>query len=155
MSNQKQQIKFSPELCGIAQVAQILGDKWILLILREAFYGVTKFEDFRKNILIPKQTLSNRLSDLVEHGFFEHSVYKAEGKREHKEYLLTHKGKSLNIVLLAMLDWGASHLIKDTPKVKIFDKTTHALAHIGLFDHEGKIVTLDNIRLEIENPKNE
>ena len=116
--------KFPVDVCGIFKITEILNDRWTILLLREAFYGVTKFNDFLENTGISKQVLTDRLKHLVQLEIFELSIYKEVGVRERKEYLLTKKGKSLNIVLLAMLESGGNFIEEGKDVVKVFDKST-------------------------------
>ncbi len=92
------------------------------LIIKRSFYGVTKFNDFLENTGISKQVLTDRLKHLVQLEIFELSIYKEVGVRERKEYLLTKKGKSLNIVLLAMLESGGNFIEEGKDVVKVLIK---------------------------------
>jgi DNA-binding HxlR family transcriptional regulator len=80
-----------PELCGLSAAAEILGDQWVLLILREALYGVTRFETIRSHTKMPKQTLANRLKKMTELGLLSKTPYQEEGARERYEYILRQK----------------------------------------------------------------
>ncbi|NUF12038.1 winged helix-turn-helix transcriptional regulator, partial [Acinetobacter oleivorans] len=71
MSNIIPDHRFSVDTCGIFKIAEILNDSWTILLLREAFYGVTKFNDFLENTGISKQILSNRLKHLIQLEIFE------------------------------------------------------------------------------------
>lgn len=86
--------KFPVDVCGIFKITEILNDRWTILLLREAFYGVTKFNDFLENTGISKQVLTDRLKHLVQLEIFELSIYKEVGVRERKEYLLIKKAKA-------------------------------------------------------------
>ncbi|MEM7329122.1 MAG: helix-turn-helix domain-containing protein [Pseudomonadota bacterium] len=90
--------------CSVAATLNILGDAWTLLVVREAFYGSSRFSDFQRHIGIAKNILSDRLSLLIDEGIFEKVDSGVRGQRY--EYFLTAKGKSLNVVLLAMMQWG-------------------------------------------------
>ena len=72
----------SPELCGLAAAAELLGDQWVLLILREVFYGVTRFETMRSHTKMTKQTLANRLKKMTELDLLCKIPYQEEGSRE-------------------------------------------------------------------------
>jgi DNA-binding HxlR family transcriptional regulator len=150
MSNQIiPNIRFSADACGIFQIAEILNDTWTILLLREAFYGVTKFNEFLENTGISKQILSNRLKHLIQLEIFELSIYKEIGVRERKEYLLTPKGRSLNIVLLAMLDSGSNFIEADKDVVKVFHKNTNDLLKLKLVDSNDQVVSLENLELRL------
>jgi DNA-binding HxlR family transcriptional regulator len=89
---------------AVARTLAVVGDAWTLLILRDAFYGVRRFEDFRRNLGIARNILSHRLKRLVERGLFERRQY-SERPRRH-EYRLTARGRDLFGVLVALQAWG-------------------------------------------------
>jgi DNA-binding HxlR family transcriptional regulator len=94
--------------CPIAATTNILGDRWTLLILREAFRGVTRFGDFQAYTGAAKTILSKRLVHLVEQDLFETFEIGETGSRS--AYRLTDKGKSLSTVLIAIHQWGNTHV---------------------------------------------
>src|SRR4029453_17663682 len=87
--------------CSIARTLQVLGEKWTLLILRESFYGATRFEQFHRVLQCPRNLLSARLALLVEEGILERSEYREPGSRARKGYPLTGKGRQRRRRLLA------------------------------------------------------
>jgi DNA-binding HxlR family transcriptional regulator len=91
MSKNKSLPYLDPELCGLAEGAKILGDRWVLLILREAFYGVTRFETMLAHTHITRQTLTTRLKTMTEMGLLRKVPYREAGSRERYEYVLTEK----------------------------------------------------------------
>ncbi|MDK4793641.1 MULTISPECIES: winged helix-turn-helix transcriptional regulator [Acinetobacter] len=145
--------KFPVDVCGIFKITEILNDRWTILLLREAFYGVTKFNDFLENTGISKQVLTDRLKHLVQLEIFELSIYKEVGVRERKEYLLTKKGKSLNIVLLAMLESGGNFIEEGKDIVKVFDKSTNEELKLKLVDSSNQVVDLKNLELKLIHSK--
>ena len=149
MSNIIPDHRFSVDVCGIFKIAEILNDSWTILLLREAFYGVTKFNDFLENTGISKQILSNRLKHLIQLEIFELSIYKEVGVRERKEYLLTQKGKSLNIVLLAMLESGSNFIETDKDAVKVFKKNSDDQLKLKLVDSSNQVIDLNNLELKL------
>jgi DNA-binding HxlR family transcriptional regulator len=92
--------------CSIARTLQVLGEKWTLLIVREVFYGSTRFEQFHSALQCPRNLLSERLSKLVDEGILERSDYREPGSRARKEYHLTDQGRELMPILLALREWG-------------------------------------------------
>ncbi|MEB3795149.1 MULTISPECIES: winged helix-turn-helix transcriptional regulator [Acinetobacter] len=145
--------KFPVDVCGIFKITEILNDRWTILLLREAFYGVTKFNDFLENTGISKQVLTDRLKHLVQLEIFELSIYKEVGVRERKEYLLTKKGKSLNIVLLAMLESGGNFIEEGKDVVKVFDKSTDEELKLKLVDSSNQVIDLNNLELKLIHSK--
>ena len=101
---------FSAENCSVARTLAVVGEKWTLLVLREAFYGVRRFADFQTNLGIARNLLAARLSTLVAHGVLERATYREPGARSRQEYRLTDKGRELFPALIALLQWGDKHL---------------------------------------------
>jgi DNA-binding HxlR family transcriptional regulator len=97
---------FSSENCSVARTLAIVGERWTLLVLREAFYGTRRFDDFQTNIGVARNVLAARLRTLVDHGLLETRPYKEEGARERLEYRLTPKGLDLFPALVALMQWG-------------------------------------------------
>jgi DNA-binding HxlR family transcriptional regulator len=90
--------------CPVARVTDLIGDPWTPLLLRDAMFGVRRFEDFHRHQGIGRNTLTTRLRRLVEAGVLETRLYQDYPPR--KEYLLTDKGRELFGVVAAMLAWG-------------------------------------------------
>jgi DNA-binding HxlR family transcriptional regulator len=97
---------YSAENCSIRLTLDIVGERWTLLVLREAFYGVRRFDDFVRAIGCPRDVLSARLTTLVDEGILKRQPYHEPGKRTRNEYRLTGKGLELFPALLALLEWG-------------------------------------------------
>ncbi|MFJ7073762.1 winged helix-turn-helix transcriptional regulator [Streptomyces sp. NPDC098781] len=90
--------------CSIARTLDVVGDAWTPLVLREAFYGSRRFDEFQSELRIARNTLTDRLRRLVEAGLLERRLYESEPPRH--EYLLTEQGRDLFPVLAAMASWG-------------------------------------------------
>jgi DNA-binding HxlR family transcriptional regulator len=103
-------LNWSAENCTIGRAMDIIGEKWTILVLREAFMGIRRFEDFRVRTDIPRQVLTNRLATLVEHGLLRRQPYQEPGHRSRDEYRLTPKGLDLYAVLVGLLEWGDRYL---------------------------------------------
>jgi DNA-binding HxlR family transcriptional regulator len=99
------------EPCPIARSLSIVGDRWTLLILRDCFLGVRRFEGFQTNLNISRTILGDRLSDLVNNGLLIRAPY--QDKPVRFEYVLTAKGKSLSSVMLMLADWGNHYGVGD------------------------------------------
>ncbi len=104
---------------------------------------------FLENTGISKQILSNRLKHLIQLEIFELSIYKEVGERERKEYLLTKKGKSLNIVLLAMLESGGNFIESGKDVVKVFNKSTDDELKLKLVDPSNQVIDFKNLELKL------
>src|SRR5437899_1397547 len=98
--------RYSAENCSIARTLEVVGEKWTLLVLREAFYGTRRFDDFQRAVGCARNVLSARLTTLVEHEILRREPYREPGARARDEYRLTEKGFELFPVLLALLQWG-------------------------------------------------
>lgn len=90
--------------CSIARTMDLLGDWWTPLVLREAFYGVHRFDAFQQSLGIARNTLTDRLRRLVDEGLMEKQPYQSEPVRH--DYVLTEKGRDFYGVLMAMNAWG-------------------------------------------------
>ncbi|RZU74764.1 HxlR family transcriptional regulator [Micromonospora kangleipakensis] len=103
-------LDWSVENCTIARAMAILGERWTLVVLREVFNGIRRFDDMRVRTGMPRQVLTNRLATLVEQGVLRREPYQEPGSRVRHEYRLTEKGLDLWPVLVAVLGWGDRHL---------------------------------------------
>lgn len=90
--------------CSIARALEAVGERWTILILRDAFFGVRRFDDFQKDLGIARNVLQARLTHLVEQGIMERVPYQDRPVRY--EYRLTQKGVDLWPIMMAMLGWG-------------------------------------------------
>ncbi|MEV6765928.1 helix-turn-helix domain-containing protein [Streptomyces sp. NPDC051105] len=90
--------------CSIARTVDLLGDHWTPLVVREAFYGIRRFDEFQQELGIARNTLTDRLRHLVDERILEKRLYEAEPPRY--DYILTAKGRDLFAVLAAMSAWG-------------------------------------------------
>jgi DNA-binding HxlR family transcriptional regulator len=90
--------------CSVARTLEVVGEWWTMLVIREAFNGVRRFDDFHARLGIARNVLAARLQRLVEHGVLERRQYHDRPPR--CEYRLTEKGRDLYPVLVAMLAWG-------------------------------------------------
>ena len=94
--------------CPIGRATDLIGDRWTLLILRQATLGTTRFDEFRSELGIADNVLANRLVKLVEHGVLTRIPYRDERRTRH-EYRLTAAGADLLPVLHALATWGERH----------------------------------------------
>lgn len=101
--------------CSVAQALEIVGEWWTLLIVRDAFFGVRRFEDFQRRLGVSRSVLTNRLNRLVDEGVFATREYETRPRRV--EYLLTDKGRDLFPVLIALQQWGDSWANEKPPVV--------------------------------------
>jgi DNA-binding HxlR family transcriptional regulator len=97
--------------CAVSASLKVVGDRWTLLILRDAFSGTRRFEAFRENLGIARNILSGRLRSLVAAGIFERQLYQSHPDRY--EYRLTEKGRDLHTLILALRAWGKRWLTNE------------------------------------------
>jgi DNA-binding HxlR family transcriptional regulator len=100
--------QYEKDTCAIAAALSVVGDPWTLLILRDAFLGVRRFEDFRRGLGVARSVLSARLKKLVEYGIMR--IGSDELSTGRRDYLLTPRGADLFPILLSLKAWGDVHL---------------------------------------------
>ena len=106
---------YDTQNCSIAAALEVVGERWSLLVVRDAFLGVRRFDDFQRSLGIARNVLQSRLERLVEAGILERGLYNERPPRY--EYRLTEKGVDLWPVLVALLKWGDRHAYPDGPPV--------------------------------------
>lgn len=99
--------------CSIARCLEVLGDRWTLLVVRNALVGMTRFDDFQRNLGLAPNVLSDRLARLCQEGVLERVQYADRPVRH--EYVPTAKGRELWSVLTAMLEWGDRYYAPQGP----------------------------------------
>ena len=95
---------FPRDACSVASTLGVIGERWTMHVLREAFMGVRRFEDFRRNIGVARNILSDRLNTLVAEGILRRELYSEHPPRY--EYRLTRKGIDLYGILIELMNWG-------------------------------------------------
>ena len=103
-------LQWSVDNCTIQRSLEIMGDRWSLIVLREVFQGIRRFDDMTVRTAIPRQMLTARLRRLVDDGILRKAPYRVPGQRERHEYRLTDKGLDLYPVLMALQQWGTRYL---------------------------------------------
>lgn len=99
---------WSTHPCPIARSLDVVGDPWIMLILREALFGARRFEQFRRVLQVADNVLSRRLAQMVDAGLLRREPYRGK-QRTHEEYVITEAGADLLPVLDALAHWGEKH----------------------------------------------
>jgi DNA-binding HxlR family transcriptional regulator len=95
---------YDDQNCSVARALEVLGDRWTLLVIRDAFLGVRRFDDFQRSLGIARNVLADRLARLVEEGVLERRRYQQRPERH--EYRLTDKGLDLLPVTMTLMKWG-------------------------------------------------
>jgi DNA-binding HxlR family transcriptional regulator len=129
--------------CQVVRTLDVVGEKWSLLIVRNALRGQTRFTEFREQLGIPSDILTARLGTLVSGGILEKRAYRESGSRERFSYHLTEAGQGLRIVIAAIMQWGdeynpsphgiASFVVdarsRDQLELEFVDADRHAVAN--------------------------
>ena len=124
--------------CNLAGSFELIGDRWTLLILRSALYGLRRFDDFQADIGIPRSVLSNRLAGLVESKIMERREYREDGQRARVEYPLTKMGRALGLPFFAMTEWSDKWLGDGVSPYRLRSKTSGERLSVALVDEAGK-----------------
>jgi DNA-binding HxlR family transcriptional regulator len=124
--------------CSVAGTLSVVGEKWSLLVLREAFLGVRRFADFQRVLGAPRAVLTDRLATLVGAGILLRVPYQAEGERQRHEYRLSSKGLDLYPALVALMEWGDRHLAEDgVAPLELRHRECGAPVHLALVCDDG------------------
>lgn len=107
--------------CSVAQCLEVIGEWWTMLIVRDSFLGVTRFDDFQKRLGISRNVLDQRLNRLVETGVLVKVPYSEHPLRF--DYRLTDKGRDLWPVLTTMREWGDKYAAPDGPPLVVTHKS--------------------------------
>jgi DNA-binding HxlR family transcriptional regulator len=140
-----QRKSFGSMTCPIARSLERVGEWWSILILRDAFRGLTRFDQFQKSLDIAPNMLTRRLNALVESGLLERRIYSERPPRH--EYVLTERGHDFRPVLWALLAWGNRHFAPEGASVIVVDTETGEPADPVLVDrHSGKVMVEPTFR---------
>jgi DNA-binding HxlR family transcriptional regulator len=131
---------FKANLCPVARSLDTIGEWWSLLIVRDALGGIRRFSDFQKSLGLAKNVLSTRLKKLVACGIME--------QEPASEYALTQKGRELFPVIVALRQWGESHLFsRGEKRLQVLDKRTGKPFRVQVHNSKGEILTANDLEL--------
>ena len=137
----------SAENCPIVRTFDVLGTKTSYVIMREAFYGATRFEEFVERTGISEPVTASRLRELTSEGLLEKVPYREPGQRTRSAYQLTEKGSDLLPVLVAMMRWGDRWLFPDGARVELTHQDCGAQVGAELRCAAGHEVAHDELEL--------
>src|SRR5436305_3278986 len=120
--------------CNLSKSFELIGDRWTLLLLRSALYGVRRFDDFQAELDVPRSVLSNRLAGLVETGIMARREYREEGQRARVEYPLTPMGRALGLPFFAMTEWADKWLGDGISPYKLRSRSSGKWLSVALVD---------------------
>lgn len=133
------------DACNLARSFAVIGDRWSLLVLRSALYGVRRFDDFQAELDVPRSVLSKRLAGLVENGLMERREYRDEGQRARVEYPLTQMGQALGLPFMAMTEWGDRWLGDGHSPLTLKRKSNGQSLRMALVDQDGRVTPASDI----------
>jgi DNA-binding HxlR family transcriptional regulator len=133
--------------CSVARTLEHIGERWSVMILRDAFYGVRRFDDFQASLGIARNILTKRLGGLVEAGIMRKDRYQDRPPRY--EYRLTEKGRDLVPILTALLAWGDKWEAEAIPPVRlIHTECGHEMHHEAVCSECGDPINAFNLRMD-------
>lgn len=141
--------KLDQEPCSLARTLAVVGDRWTLLVLRDCFLGIRRFDEFEKRLGITRHVLADRLKKLVSHGVLTKAPYQQRPRRE--EYRLSEKGLELHPVIMSLVSWGDRHMADErgSPVVHIHKSCGQQMRPITVCSECGEAVGARDIRVEI------
>jgi DNA-binding HxlR family transcriptional regulator len=132
--------------CSIDKAMAVVGTRSAMLILREAFYGTTRFDDFAERVGMTPAVAARRLKALVDAGVMQRRPYREPGSRTRNEYHLTNRGRDLLPALLALQQWGNRHLQAHGPAVEVVDASGSPV-RVVVTGPEGRELTPEELRV--------
>lgn len=139
---------WKPTECSIAKALDVVGARSALLILREAYYGVTRFDGFAARVGITDAAAAAQLRRLTAAGLFTRQPYREEGQRTRHEYVLTDKGRDLLPVVLALMQWGDKYL-QDVAPLQLVEEATGAPVRVQVRSESGNELTLEEVGVRL------
>jgi len=135
---------YEDQNCSIARALELVGERWTLLIVRDALLGLRRFDEFQRSLGVARNILSSRLNRLVSDGVLERIRY--QERPERFEYQLTAKGRELAIPVLALMQWGDRHLSEQPPRIAR-RRGDHSRVRAVLVASDDRIVRPENVQV--------
>ncbi|WP_433681523.1 winged helix-turn-helix transcriptional regulator [Nocardia sp. CA-119907] len=142
---------WKPTECSIAKAMDIVGTRSAILILREAYYGTTRFDGFAARVGITDAAASGQLRRLTEAGLLAKRPYQEEGKRTRHEYVLTDMGRDLLPVVLALMQWGDTYLQPGPAPLLLVEESSGAPVRVQVRSEKGREIDLEELGVRL-NP---
>src|SRR5688500_14664241 len=138
--------------CSIGRAMQVVGSRSAMLLMREAFYGTRRFDDFASRVGITEAVAAKRLRELVEAGLLERRPYQEPGQRTRHEYLLTDMGRDLVPAALALMQWGDRYLPDAGGPLTLRHADCGGRIVVHVTCDRGHAVPLDQLAVEVNRP---
>jgi DNA-binding HxlR family transcriptional regulator len=145
-----QRKSFGSMECPVARSLERVGEWWSILIMRDALYGMTRFDEFQKNLKIAPNMLTRRLAALVDAGLLERRRYCDHPPRD--EYIVTPRGRDFRPVLQALQAWGNRHFAPEGPSVVLIDAASGQVADPILVDRNTGLPITDTTHRNAPGP---
>lgn len=136
--------------CSVARALEVVGERWTLLVVRDLFYGIRRYNDLRKHIGLPPATLTDRLGRLIEHGV----AARVAGPGARDEYELTEKGTALWPVIFALAKWGGENYVAEDRRMRYTHRPDGAeLTAQGVCSECGAIPAAGEVVIQRRSPE--
>lgn len=135
--------------CSIDRAMKVVGTRSAILLLREAYFGTTRFEAFARRVGVTDAVASARLKELVEAGLMAKQPYREAGQRTRYEYVLTQMGRDLLPAVLALMQWGDEYLQDGRAPLRVVEAGTDIPVRVQVRTEDGREVGLDDLRVRI------
>ena len=136
--------------CPIEKAMRVVGTRNAMLVMREAFYGTMRFDDFAERVGMSPATTSANLKGLVEAGLLDKRAYREEGERTRHEYVLTDSGRDLMPVVFGLFQWGEAHADAPTP-LRLAHVDCNAPVRVEMRCAEGHEPSDDQIAVRVDH----
>jgi DNA-binding HxlR family transcriptional regulator len=135
---------YEDQVCSIARALEVVGERWTLLIVRDALLGLRRFDEFQQSLGIARNVLTDRLNRLVDEGVLERVPYSERPVRY--EYRLTDKGRDLSVALNSLRQWGDEY-ISERPPMLVRRKSDQKRVIAALVPEGSRVLDLDEVEV--------
>ena len=139
-------LAYDPSNCSVGRTVALVGQPWVVLIMRDISQGLHRFKDLQEHLGISRSVLADRLELLFDHGVLEQREYREPGQRGRREYHLTRKGRDLYPALTALREWGDKYLADpEGPSVLVSHRGCGARVHTRIVCDAGHEVAPEEL----------
>ena len=136
---------WTAERCSLDRAIQLIGNRSAVLLMRVAFYGAHRFDQFARRSALSEPVVAAQLRHLVREGLLEQRPYKEPGQRSRNEYVLTEKGRDLFVALVGLMQWGDRWLAPEGAPIELSHSGCAEAAHVELRCDAGHRLELDEV----------